>query len=573
MEKRPRHRPTRKYPEAKRKLFNCELNICPHCGAELKLRPNWHVRKTIQTLEGPQFIAGRAKMCMNAECLHRETRYYASQVLLLSLPKSTYGLDVLAYIGWRHEHDQRQLVEIQRELNQKGIEINERNVGKLYRQYLALLGATSEAIQKKLDVIVEKHGGLIFGVDALQPEGHGSLLYVLYEILSGTVVSAIQLEAPNEQDLTDWLKTYQKYPALASVSDGEERIIAALRAVWPNAPRQRCQEHFLGNLADEVLANDTELRKQMRADLGGLPKITDFPDSSSFFLSPTVPEEAESAKERLEIESQFRMAIRDAVNRATRKPFYWGGLKGYRQLESIAQALHTLPVTENAFFGCLIRQVDRTLENNRPLAETLDKTYTWFLRIAACLRYPPRLYMEAPAPTRQQVKQEMEELLQNFEIDARGQKIPRSLYSGLRKRWRLFGDDLLHCFEIPGLPQDNLKVESLFGRLRCHQRRISGRKSTQPLRDFGHYQILFLAESEDQLLEQLRLVPVEDYQEQRKHQALAEVPRQFLARLHRDPAKTMQNLADRYIAHLPVGQPFDLFFATPLSNKLPQYTV
>jgi hypothetical protein len=192
-------------------------------------------------------------------------------------------LDVLAYIGWRHEHEQRQLVEIQRELNQKGIEINERNVGKLYRQYLVLLGATSEAIRKKLDGIVEKQGGLIFGVDALQPEGNGSLLYVLYEILSGTVVSAIQLETPNEKDLTDWLKTYQSYPVLASVSDGEERIIAALRAIWPNAPRQRCQEHFMGNLADEVLENDAELRKQMRVDLGGLPKTKDFPDDGSFF--------------------------------------------------------------------------------------------------------------------------------------------------------------------------------------------------------------------------------------------------------------------------------------------------
>jgi len=217
------------------------------------------------------------------ECSHCGTRYYASQVLLLSLPSSTYGLDVLAYIGWRHEHDQRQLVEIQRELNQKGIEINERNVGKLYRQYLVLLGATSEAIRKKLDGIVEKQGGLIFGVDALQPEGNGSLLYVLYEILSGTVVSAIQLETPNEKDLTDWLKTYQSYPVLASVSDGEERIIAALRAIWPNAPRQRCQEHFMGNLADEVLENDAELRKQMRVDLGGLPKTKDFPDDGSFF--------------------------------------------------------------------------------------------------------------------------------------------------------------------------------------------------------------------------------------------------------------------------------------------------
>jgi hypothetical protein len=266
-----------------------------------------------------------------------------------------------------------------------------------------------------------------------------------------------------------------------------------------------------------VLGNDTELRKQMRVDLGGLPKVADFPDVStssttitSLFLSPTVHTEADSAKERMVIEDQFRMAIRDAVNRATRKPFYWGGLKGYRQLESIAQVLHTMPVTENAFFSRLTQQVDRTLDNNRPLAETMDKTYTWFLRIAACLRYPSRSYVESPAPTRHQVKQEMEELLQNLEIDARDQTVPMSLYSGLRKRWDLFGDDLLHCFDIPGLPQDNLKVESLFGRLRCHQRRISGRKSTQPLRDFGHYQIRFFAESEEQLLEQLRLVPVKE---------------------------------------------------------------
>lgn len=283
MEKRPRHRIVRRYPAAKRQIFVSELDTCVHCGTELKLRPNWHMRKTIQTMQGPLFLAGRAKMCTNAGCSHSGTRYYASQVLLLSLPDSTYGLDVLAYIGWRHEHDQRQLVEIQRELNQKGIEINERNVGKLYRQYLALLGATSEVIRKKLDAIVEKHGGLIFGVDALQPEGHGSLLYVLYEILSGTVVSAIQLEPPNEKDLTDWLMTYQGYPVLASLSDGEERIIAALRAVWPNAPRQRCQEHFLGNLAEAVLANDTELRKQMRMDVGGLPQTKDLPDPSSFF--------------------------------------------------------------------------------------------------------------------------------------------------------------------------------------------------------------------------------------------------------------------------------------------------
>ena len=189
----------------------------------------------------------------------------------------------------------------------------------------------------------------------------------------------------------------------------------------------------------------------------------------------SVNSETERAKEVHEIEKQFRMAIRDAVNRSTRKPFYWGGVKGYRQLENIALALHSMSLTENTFFRRLTQQVDRTLENNRQLAETIDKTYTWFLQIAACLRYPSSSYVDQPAPTSQQVKQEMEDLLRSFESDVSGQAIPLSLDCGLRKRWNLFGDDLLHCFDIPGLPQDNLKAESLFGRLRCHQRRISGR--------------------------------------------------------------------------------------------------
>ena len=263
------------------------------------------------------------------------------------------------------------------------------------------------------------------------------------------------------------------------------------------------------------------------------------------------------------------MAVRDAVNRTTRKPFYWGGLKGYRQLESIAQVLHTMPVSGHAYFSRLIRQLDRTLENHRHLAETIDQAFTWLLRIAACLRYPSSSYLDAPKPTSQQVKQEMQELLQELETETRNQAILRTLYDGLRKRWELFGDDLLYCYDIPGLPQDHLIVESLFGRLRCHQRRISGRKSTQPLRDFGHVQILFLAESEEQLLEQIRNVSVEDYREQRNRQARAEAPRQFLNRLHRDPGKTMHDLAEKYVAHLPTQGPF----VVPVTDNIPQYTV
>ena len=127
------------------------------------------MRKTIQTLSGAVFIAGKGKECANAECEYFGQHYLAYGVLKYSLPQSTYGLDVLAFIGWQHEHEHQQLVEIQRSLNQRGVEINESNVGKLYRQFLALLGGTIVHTQEKLAATAIEHGGLIWAIDALQP--------------------------------------------------------------------------------------------------------------------------------------------------------------------------------------------------------------------------------------------------------------------------------------------------------------------------------------------------------------------------------------------------------------------
>jgi hypothetical protein len=280
MEKQPRHRPRRRFGNAKRIIVECELDTCIHCGSPLKPRKPWHTRKTAQTMNGSVFVAGKSKECVNPACAHSGTHYYASGVWLISLPHSTYGLDVLAFIGWQHEHEHRQLVEIQRELNQRGIVINERNVGKLYRQFLALLGAMSEKTHRQLATTVAEQGGLIWAIDALQPEGHGTLLYVLYEVLSGTPVGAIQLDHPTADRLGEWLQPYQalSLPVLATLSDGEEAIIAALKACWPEAPHQRCQAHFLNNLGEPVLDFDTQLRQSLRNDLGGLPAVPDRSD-------------------------------------------------------------------------------------------------------------------------------------------------------------------------------------------------------------------------------------------------------------------------------------------------------
>ncbi len=275
MSKRPAHRPQRRYPDAERVIIECELEECIHCGEALEPSGTWHVRKHVQTMKGPLFVAGKSKKCGASDCKHKGHHYHASGVLRISLPQSTYGLDVMAAIGWQHEQEHKQFVEIQGQLNQRGIEVSERHVGRLYRQFLALLGGMNKRIEKRLRETAEEQGGLVWGIDALQPEGHGTLLYVLYEGLSGTPVAGAQLDHPTANELIEWLAPYEALPykALATLSDGEETIIAALKTCWPDAPRQRCQEHFLGNLAEPVLKVDAKLRQWMRNELVGLPAV------------------------------------------------------------------------------------------------------------------------------------------------------------------------------------------------------------------------------------------------------------------------------------------------------------
>jgi hypothetical protein len=123
------------------------------------------------------------------------------------------------------------------------------------------------------------------------------------------------------------------------------------------------------------------------------------------------------------------------------------------------------------------------------------------------------------------------------------------LLGELKRRWELFGEELLYCYEIQDLPQDNLKLESLFGRLRRHQRRISGRPSTRELQAFGQAQVLFTASSFQALLEQIQQVPRERYEMHRQRLAESEQSRQFFHRLHQDPDKALSAWVQAYTGH------------------------
>jgi hypothetical protein len=250
------------------------------------------------------------------------------------------------------------------------------------------------------------------------------------------------------------------------------------------------------------------------------------------------------------IETQVRQAIRDAVNRSSRKPFNWGGLSGYEQLEAAAKGLDQIQGInyESDYLLCLRSRVERVLTKNKTVAEDLKRAHEILFQVAQCLRYPPsaqELVFDEEVGSLL-VAHEMTKLIEETRPSGRVQRAQIRLLGALKRRWELFGPELLHCYDIPGLPQDNLHLESLFGRLRRHQRRISGQKSTRELISFGQAQVLFAAKTPQELLNQIQHVPHETYLVHRNRLADAELPRQFFHRLHRDPFVTVSTLIQRH---------------------------
>jgi len=222
-------------------------------------------------------------------------------------------------------------------------------------------------------------------------------------------------------------------------------------------------------------------------------------------------------------------------------------LCGYQQLESIARVLATLPesVDEAGYFQRMLFQVQRVLERNRKQEHNLAEAHQWLCRIAACLHYPPDA-SNSTCLTSTQISTEMEALIDVFRPNAKAQYPQARLSVALKKRWRLHQQELLACYDVPELPQDNLQIESLFEQLRRRQRRISGRKSTRELRRFGLAQVLFQAESEAALLEQIHHVSRDDYLASAEKLIQAEQPLRFLQRFHRNPVQTITQLIKEY---------------------------
>ena len=252
-----------------RRHYRPEFERCLLCGEKLKARRYLNWRKAIQMLDENAYITSRGRYCPH----HPQLTYLSAEAAHLSLPHSTYGLDVLVRIGYQRDYQRMTFSRIQATLPAH-IRASERHLPNLYQEYLALLACAERLDVDKLKAAAARYGGLILSVDGLEPEGGQPQLWAVREVLTDTLLAAGWLPRVDEPTLVAFLAPVKALdlPWLATVSDKQSALINALEATWSDLPHQYCQAHYLSNAVTPLYEADehmkTQMRKQVRVAAG-----------------------------------------------------------------------------------------------------------------------------------------------------------------------------------------------------------------------------------------------------------------------------------------------------------------
>ena len=103
-----------------RYIYHPELENCLHCGWALQARRYYQWRKTVQQMDKVIYVASQARECVNPECEHKGQAYESAVGQMVTVPKCTYGLDVIVQVGWWRDKEHLNREQIHSHLRKHG---------------------------------------------------------------------------------------------------------------------------------------------------------------------------------------------------------------------------------------------------------------------------------------------------------------------------------------------------------------------------------------------------------------------------------------------------------------------
>jgi len=265
---------------------------CPDCGRRLPIYQV--ISRSVECVERAVLLKRRDKRC-GPDCPGERPVFFAPRDLRVVLPNRIYGLDVTLNVGERHLDDGVALAQITRDLNARGVPVDQRHTCRVFRDFVALtelVRGDEAAVQKRLLA----QGGMVLMCDGVQFEDRSPVLYLVWDAISGTPLFGERKPFRGADDLVPLLERVRAMgvPVLGVVSDKEKGLVPAVQRVFPDVPYQFCHTHFLKNCAKPLDADRTSLQGSVRRRTDAVRKV-----SAGLPRSPSPGSEAAPAEEEV----------------------------------------------------------------------------------------------------------------------------------------------------------------------------------------------------------------------------------------------------------------------------------
>lgn len=253
-----------------------ENRLCPACGHQQRYDYKSSGRYFYQLNMGLCYVDGQIVFCHNGACPLRYKPMHPPEELRLAPPSKGHGFDVIACIGHRRFGDKMTRDEIRAWLRQHHPEvvISERQVQHLYELYGALV---SQSILADAKVIakIKANRVMVLSLDGAKPILGQDSVWFVRDLVSSTTLAARSMASCTTVSLVDLLTPIKAFArkhgirVVGIVSDKENKLVAAVKQVFPSVRHQYCQLHFVSNLAKPLVKRDRQLLGEIRESLSG----------------------------------------------------------------------------------------------------------------------------------------------------------------------------------------------------------------------------------------------------------------------------------------------------------------
>jgi hypothetical protein len=296
-------------------------DLCEACGERSWVA--YHGTRTVSTLRGLVRLRLVVRRCVNPRCELHLLPYRPEEEGAFALPQGEFGLDVIALVGALRHAEHRSVPEIHRQLLGRGVSVSERTVTNLLDRYEELV-AIRLSDRDRLKEALKRQGRAVLALDGLQPDVGHEVLWVVRECFSGEILLARSLLSGTEESLVGLLGEVAEgleVPVVGILSDGQHPIRRAVRRVFPKAPHQLCQFHYLREAAKEVYEADRHAKKELKKGVRGVRPI-------ERELEGRKDAEAEALR-------GYCLAVRSAITDDGQPPLSASGIKLHERIQAI----------------------------------------------------------------------------------------------------------------------------------------------------------------------------------------------------------------------------------------------